>query len=170
VAAPITTLTYAQDWISNHREDEARWAKKTGLSTFTIHRLWRSTSHFADEQDDDSQIELLDVTSLSQRNQILLVTSAGEPRCLTLTVFSKAAGFLKVWNESQTPDGHGFCENLGIPARFKVSERAIEVVVARERLGPRSSHADVAHFPYHWTGKTYFVGEKQSTTEFIPQR
>jgi len=44
----------------------------------------RSTSHFADEQDDDSRIELLDVKSFADRNQILLVTSAGEPRCLTL--------------------------------------------------------------------------------------
>ena len=72
---------YAQNWLVLHHEEEEKWAKKTGLSSVAVHRLWRSTSHFADEQDDDSHIELLDTKSLADRNQILLVTSAGEPRC-----------------------------------------------------------------------------------------
>jgi hypothetical protein len=168
--ATLTILLplYAQDWISLHREDEAKWARKTGMSPFAINRLWRSTSHFADEQDDDSRIELLDTTSFANRNQVLLVTSAGEPRCLTLTVFSKSTGFLKVWSEAQTPDGHGFCDNLGIPVRFTLSDRGIEVIVPRERHSPRASHADVEHYPYRWSGKTYLAGTKWLGLEFIP--
>jgi hypothetical protein len=161
---------YAQDWLVLHHADEAKWAKKTGLSSGTIHRLWRSTSHFADEQDDDSHIELLDIKSLADRNQILLVTSAGEPRCLTLTVFSKATGFMKAWSADSTPDGHGLCDKLGLPARLAVTGGGIEVIVPLERLrGPRAVHADVEHWPYHWTGKTYSAGEKSLYLEYIPQ-
>jgi hypothetical protein len=160
---------HAQDWISLHRDDEAKCAKTTGMSSFAIHRLWLSTSHFADEQDDDSHIELLDTTTLSDRNQVLMVTSAGEPRCLTLTVFSKAAGFLKVWSVDHTPGGHGLCDNLGLPARFSVSERRIELIVPRERHGPRASHADVEHYEYHWSGKTYLVSQKSLWLENIPR-
>ena len=162
---------YAQNWLVLHQEDEVKWAKKTGLSSGAIHRLWRSTSHFADEQDDDSHIELLDIKSFADRNQILLVTSAGEPRCLTLTVFSNATGFLKQWSADSTPEGYGFCDKLGLSARIAVTDkRGIEVIVPLERLrGYRASHADVAHWPYHWTGKTYSAGQKSLHLEYIPQ-
>jgi hypothetical protein len=160
---------HAQNSVVERQENEAKWAKRTGLSSSTIHRLWRSISHFADEQDDDSQIEMLDANSLADRNQLLLVTSAGEPRCLTLAVFSKASGFMKVWSADSTPEGHGFCDNLGLLARFTVTERGIEVVVPVERHSPRASHADVEHWVYHWTGKTYSPGEKSMQLEYIPK-
>jgi len=144
---------HAQNRLNLRHEDEVEWAKKTGLSSVAVHQLWRSTSHFADEQDDDSHIELLDSKSLTDRNQILLVTSAGEPRCLTVTVFSKATGFMKVWAADSMPDADGFCDKLGLPARVAVTERGIEVIVPLERLSPGASHADVEHRVYHWTGR-----------------
>lgn len=154
----IVSALHAQDWISRHREDEARWARKTGVPPSVVHRLWRASSHFADEQEDDSEIELPDTTSFAERNQVLLVTSAGEPRCLTLTVFSTGARFLKVWSADQTPDGNGFCDNLSIPVRLTVGKDRIEIAVPRERLSPRSSHVEVEHYHYRWTGKSYSVG------------
>jgi len=158
---------YGQSLIVLHRDEEAHWAKKTGLSALVVHRLWRSTSHFADEQDDDSRIELLDTKALAHRNQILLVTSAGIPRCLTLTVFSNAAGFSKVWSADSTPEDRGFCDKLGIAARFTVDKRGLEVIVPVDRHSPGASQADVEHWPYRWSGETYLAGEKSIELEYI---
>jgi len=52
---------------------EAKWATATGLPVQTVHRLWRSLSHFADESDDDSQIVLVDTRSLAGHNQLRLL-------------------------------------------------------------------------------------------------
>jgi len=158
-----------QDSTSLRRDREASWAKKTGLPTSVIHQMWRSPSHFADEQDDDSQIELLDPKSLANRNQILLVTSAGEPRCLTLSVFSNAAGFLKLWSADATPDGRGLCDKLGLSARVAPTDRGIEVIIPVGRHSPTASHADVERWPYRWTGKTYSAGTKSLELEYIPR-
>jgi len=100
------------------RPDIAQWAGKTGLPVATVHHLWRSASHFDDENDDDSRIVLLDSQSLAFRNQLLMVTSAGIPPCLTVTVFSKAVGNAQVLSESQTPDGRGFCEHRASDLRY----------------------------------------------------
>src|SRR5262245_20941035 len=157
---------HAQNWTSLHREDEERWAKRTGLSSLEIHRLWRASSHFADEEDDDSQIALLDIKSLADENHILLATAAGEPRCLTLTVFSKANGLAKVWSADTTPDGRGFCDNLGLDVRLAARNRRIEVIVPLGLHSPHASHADVAHYMYSWSGKTYLAGETYLTLEY----
>jgi len=160
---------WCQDWISLHREEEKRWAKQTGMSPAMIHQLWRSTSHFADEADDDSHIELLDATTLAERNQILFVTSAGEPRCLTFTVCSKGTGFLKNWTADHSPSGHGFCDDLGIAVRSTVDERRAEIVAPLGRHSPRASHADVAHYEYRWDGRTYQFVREWVGLEFIPR-
>jgi hypothetical protein len=160
---------YGQDFIVLHRDEEAHWAAKTGLSPLVVHRLRRSISHFADEQDDDSHIELLDTKALADRKQVLLVTSAGIPRCLTLTAFSNAAGFPKVWSADSTPEGRGFCDKLGIAVRFTIDMGGLEVVVPVDRHSPKASHADVEHWPYHWTGQTYSAGEKSLALEYLRQ-
>jgi hypothetical protein len=157
---------HAEDWTSLHREDEERWAKKTGISALEIHRLWRASSHFAEEEDDDSRIAVVDVTSLVDENQILFVTAAGEPRCVTLTVFSKASGFTKVWSADSTPDGHGFCDNLGLEVRVAAKSRRIEVIVPLELHSPNASHADVAHYLYNWSGRSFLAGENWLTLEY----
>jgi len=63
------------------RWTEAQWSKKTGVPAETVHRLWRSISHFADEQDDGSQIVNFDTKSLASLGQLLMVTAAGLPTC-----------------------------------------------------------------------------------------
>ena len=88
-----------------------------------IHRMWRSTSHYAEERDDDSSIDLVDVKSLCLRHQILMVTSAGLPQCLTIAVFSAEPSFPKLWQIDQTPDAHGICNVLGSPATVNVTKR-----------------------------------------------
>jgi len=155
---------FAQD--SDH--GEARWATATGLSVETVHRLWRSTSHLANEKDDDSRILSLDTSSLAARNQLLMVTTAGLPTCLTVTVFSKAAGNLKIWSESSTPDGHGFCEKLGIEPEVTVANRKIQVKAPGDVISKHASHAEVTEYIYTWTGSTYTFGHKESSLHFVP--
>src|SRR5207253_10885532 len=94
---------------TRHQQDEREWASKTGLSPFTVHQLWRLASHFADTADDDSRIELLDISALGN-GQTLLVTSSGSERCLSLTVFEKKTAYVKIWAEDQEPDAMGLCQ------------------------------------------------------------
>jgi hypothetical protein len=146
---------------------EAKWAEASGMPVQTIHRLWRSMSHFADEKDDDSQILLLDAQSLAARNQLLMVTAAGLPTCLTVAVFSKGAGNLKLWSESSVPDGSGFCEVLGIEPQVTVSKGKILVRAAVALHSEHASHADVAEYTYVWTGSTYSFGHKKLSLQSV---
>jgi len=147
---------------------EAIWAKTTGLPLQTVHRLWRSTSHFANESDDDSQIVMLDALSLAARNQLLIVTAAGVPTCFTVTVFSKAAGNLKLWSESSTSDGNGYCETVGIEPEVVVQNGKILVKAAVGIHSEDASYADVAEYTYVWTGHTYRFGYKEVSLQYVP--
>jgi hypothetical protein len=155
---------FAQDAVHG----EAIWAKTTGLPIQTVHRMWRSTSHFANESDDDSQIVMLDAQSLAARNQLLMVTAAGVPTCFTVTVFSKAAGNLKLWSESSTSDGNGFCEAVGIDPEVTVQNGKILVKAAVGMHSEDASHADVAEYTYLWTGSTYRFGHRELSLQFVP--
>jgi hypothetical protein len=147
---------------------EAKWAKASGMPVQTVHGFWRSTSHFANQGDDDSQIVLLDAKNLAARDQLLMVTAAGVPSCLAVTVFSKAAGNLKLWSESSTPDGRGFCETLGITPEVTVSNGKILVKAPVAMHSNHASHADVAEYEYVWTGSTYSFGRKELSLQFVP--
>jgi hypothetical protein len=150
------------------RQDQAEWAKNSGLPVATVQRLWRTASHFADEQDDDSRILLIDARSLASRNQILMVTAAGVPSCLALTVFSKGIGNAIVWSESETSEHRGFCENLGIEPEVRVTKGEILVKTPGDLISPKASHAEVTEYIYTWTGKTYVFGHKETSLEFVP--
>ncbi len=143
-----------------------------GLPAEELRQLRRMASHFADEEDDDSVVEFVDTLSFADLKQVLLVTSAGIPRCLTVTVFTKAAtGYVKTWSTAATPAGEPFCDNLGIPAEVKAGSRhSIDVQFPKERHSPTSSHADVIHVRYYWTGETYVLSRDQGIgLEYIPK-
>jgi len=169
------TLLFVSSLVAQHADNgEAKWADASGLSVETVHRLWRSISHFADERDDDSQIVLLDTQSLAARNQWLMVTAAGLPTCLTITVFSKAAGNPQLWSEASTPDGNRFCETVGIKPEVTVSKVGIKPegrILVKAPIGMHSahaSHADVAEYEYAWAGKTYTLYYQEVRLQFVP--
>jgi hypothetical protein len=143
-----------EDFTAVHQDDFARWSQVTRLSPADIHHMWRSTSHYAEERDDDSSIDLVDVKSLCLRNQILMVTSAGLPQCLTAAVFSRQPTFPKLWQVGQTPGGHGFCDALSSPAKVHVTrEGEIDITTAVSPV--ESSQPEVHTYAYKWDGKTY---------------
>ncbi len=148
--------SFSQDSFEEiHREDFTRWSQVTALLPSDIHRMWRSTSHYAKENDDDSSIELLDANVLRSRQQILMITSAGIPRCVTVAVFSAVRGYQKVWQENQGPDNYGFCNNLGIPAAVNVTkEMKIEVTIAVSPDDKNASAITRSYF-YQWDGNSY---------------
>jgi len=157
-------LTHGQDWTQVRREDEAKWAQRTGLTPFTVHQLWRMASVFADANDDDSRIEELDF--ISDTKQVLLVTSSGDPTCLALTVFSKLPreSYQKVWREQQTPSGAGFCDNAfgDVTVRFNDGMIDVSVPEADNKLNPKQT--DIAIYSYTWRRGTYgFAGLRRST-------
>lgn len=90
--SPLTLLLVCSLFAQNGDHGEAKWAIATGLPVQTVHRAWRSMSHFADESDDDSQIVLVDTRSLAAHHQLLIVTAAGLPTCLSLAVFPYPEG------------------------------------------------------------------------------
>jgi len=150
---------YGQDWVGVHREEEAKWAAHTGLTRSAVHKLWRLASHFADEGDDDSRIENLDTRALASRQQILLVTSAGENSCLTLTVFLASTPFEKIWSGQQTPEGHEWC---GPGAKATVANGRIEVSLPEEGGPGSSGPLSITIYAWDWNGSTYhYVGARQ---------
>ena len=154
----IVGSAFAQDDFSAiHREDFARWAQLASLSPSDIHQMWRSTSHYANEADDDSSIDLVDVSSLRFRNQILMVTSAGLPRCLTVAVFSaQRPAFTKIWQVSQTPDGQGFCDTLDVTAAVNVG-RSGEIEITSALRNGATEHPSVSTYLYKWEGNSYLL-------------
>lgn len=157
------TTSFAQDWKQVRKSDEAKWAKETGLYPKTIHNLWRQASHAANEKDDDSRIADLDVQGLSDRNQVLLVTYAGEKNCLTLTVFRQYSetSFSKVLSIEKGPDGEGFCDSPFGSASADVVKGAIEVRVPQP---PDASNGDANYviYDYEWNGMAYkFTGKRE---------
>jgi hypothetical protein len=157
VIALLLTPAFAQeDFTAVHNEDFARWAHITTLSTSEIHRMWRETSHYENEADDDSSIELVDQTSLAFRKQILMLISAGLPHCVTVAIFSADRAHTKLWQASQGPDDHGFCDNLGIAAEVNVlQEGVITVATAILPDDDNQSRAVVRTYSYRWNGKSY---------------
>jgi len=116
--------------------------------------MWRSTSHYAEERDDDSSIDLVDVKSLCLRHQILMVTSAGLPQCLTIAVFSAEPSFPKLWQIDQTPDAHGICNVLGSPATVNVTKTE-DIEISMSVSPDDSSRPEIHTYAYKWDGKSY---------------
>ena len=111
---------------------------------------------------------MLDALSLAARNQLLMVTAAGVPTCFTVTVFSKAAGNLKLWSESSTSDGNGFCETVGIGPEVTVQNGKILVKAPVGMHSENASYADVAEYTYVWTGHTYSLGHRELSLQYVP--
>jgi hypothetical protein len=158
----ISTGSLAQDWKQVRKADESKWAKTTGLDPGTIHKLWRQASRAANEKDDDSRIAGMDVEGLAERNQVLLVTYAGEKNCLILTVFRQysASAFSKLWSVEQGPDGQGFCDSPFGNASADVVKSVIEVRVP-QAPGASNGYANYVVYDYEWNGITYrFTGKR----------
>jgi len=152
---------FAQNWKQVHKEDEAKWAKTTGLDPKIIHNLCRAASHAADEKEDDSRIADLDFQGLAERHDVLLVTYAGENNCLTLTVFRQFSEvkFEKIWSVERPPDAAGFCDTSFASARVDAANGAIAVRVPRS---PGEAGVNYTVYSYEWNGITYrLAGERE---------
>jgi hypothetical protein len=159
----ISSGSLAQDWKQVRKADEAKWAKTTGLDPRTIHKLWRQASQVANEKDDDSRIANLEVESLSDRHQVLLVTYTGEKNCLVLTVFRQysATAFSKLWSVEQDPDGQGFCDSPFGNASADIVNHAIEVRVPQPP-DASNGYANYKVYGYEWNGITYRFTSKRA--------
>jgi hypothetical protein len=157
------TAVRSQDWKQVHPEDDAKWAHMTGLSAATVHNLWRMASHFADENDDDSRIDQIDLRALSARNHVLLVTSSGEDDCLRVSVFQmvSAKSFRKLWSEEQTPEGRGFCATRFGRAEVQVWDGVIEVIIPEAQNAKNARNLSITAYQYGWENGMYrFFGTK----------
>jgi hypothetical protein len=137
-------------WKVLHRKDDVAWSQKTGLPARVIRDLRVQTG--ISDQMQEGRIENVDIKSLSVRNHILFVTSAGNGHCLSLNVFGRSSSqFRSVWQSSEAPDGSGFCkEGEGNPSAYgrngyifvKIPTKINGQLVARL-------------LKYKWDGQTY---------------
>jgi hypothetical protein len=160
----MSSFGFAQNWKQVHKKDDEKWAKATGLDTFTVHKLWRNASRVPDEKDDDSRIANLDLEGLAERHDVLLVTYAGENNCLTLTVFRQfsESKFDKVWSVEGAPDGTRFCDTGLGSAKAYAEGGAVLVRVPPE--GTQSSPVYML-YRYEWNGITYRLADKKALVE-----
>jgi hypothetical protein len=159
----------SQDWVQVHREDDAKWAHLTGLSAATVHKLWRMASRFANENDDDSRIDQLDLRALSNRNHVLLVTSSGADHCLRVSVFEvvPANSFRKLWTEEQSPDGEGFCATRLGQAKVQVWDGIIDVVIPEAQNADDARNVSTIVYQYDWKDAEYrYIGTKRIVRNF----
>ena len=163
-------LLSAQDWKQVHKADDARFAKETGLDPLLIHRMWRMASQSPNERDDASRIEKIDTDSLAERHQILLVTYAGENNCRTVTVFRRLGetNLTKIWSESKTPEGQGFCDNAFANGKVRSREGAVQVYVPQIPSG-HSQDAPFLVYSYEWNGVSYRFASKDLAGPRPPQ-
>jgi len=154
----LSTSVLAQNWKQVHKKDEEKWAKTTGLDPNTIHKIWRSASSVANENDDDSRIAGLDLEGLADRHDVLLVTYAGEKNCLTITVFRQLSEykFEKV-SSLQPPNTGGFCDTDDASAKAYAEDGAVMVRVPRST--PQG--VDFTLYRYEWNGITYRLAGKK---------
>ena len=162
VAASLVSVAQSKhSWAKVHQQDEAKWARQTGLDPFLVHQLWRQASHFANASDDHSRIQLLDAANLG-RNHILLVTYSGSDYCLNITVFVPTKGYPKIWTQERTPEGTGFCGG-----DVRVSAHSGTIVVS---MPTHSGGADVlTNYSYEWNGETYRFTEQHKTSGDPPE-
>ena len=153
----LSSLGSAQNWKQVHKKDEEKWAKATGLDAVTIHKLWRTASTVPEEKDDDSRIANLDLDGLAERNELLLVTYAGENNCLRLTVFRRFSAFKfdKIWSAERAPDGTAFCDSSFGTAKAYAENGAVLV-----RVPPATADAQYTLYQYEWNGMAYRLAKK----------
>ncbi len=161
-ASAVSVAQSKHSWAKVHQQDEAKWAKQTGLDPFLVHQLWRKASQVPKASDDDSRIQLLDAAHLG-RNHILLVTYSGPDYCLNLTVFVQTKGYPKIWTQERTPDGTGFCGG-----DVKVWAQPGTIVVS---MPTHAGGANLAtNYSYEWNGETYrFTGQGKASGESSDQ-
>ena len=149
-------------------QNDKRWAARTGLTVAQVAQL-RQLSDIADGET-ESVIHLLDAKSLKFHNQILLVGAGGSGSCLDLNVFSEKDGkFEKIWQQSETPTGAGFCKDVDtrtpvvlIPNKDEI---AVRVFDSSQQKSSKTKLPSTTYF-YRWNGKTYeyFKSEKCCNT------
>jgi hypothetical protein len=152
----------SDQWKKIHRNDDVKWARISGLSVEEISNL-RRASGITDDMT-EGRIDEVDAKHLSFRKQILLVTSAGNGHCLTLTALSNKSGsWEQVWQASEMPNGDGFChESLsGNPVAY--AKKTGEIVVKIPKKQTDGKQVDLL-VKYTWTGETYQFSETQHVT------
>lgn len=150
----------AQDFAARHRQEDAAWAQKSGLSPATVRKL-RLIAGVTD--DTAERIVNLDASSFRARRHILLVSAGGNGHCLDLHVIARRRNSYRVvWSASEMPTGAGFCrESPENPEAYAADGSRVEIkipVYDYERNAPEATRL----LTYRWNGKTYKLAEERT--------
>jgi len=159
-ALSLATISHGcpDDQPSYLKSDEARWAKRLGVKQSYIHEIVK-TAGFA--EDDQVRIEDLDLRHLSVRKHILLVTTAGNGHCLTLSVVGrKKESMEQVWKADEL-GGAGFCHDGARTGDFQARATEAGVIIVDVPKYANGKYVmPVKQLVYKWNGHEYVLDEQ----------
>jgi hypothetical protein len=158
-----------QDWVARHTEEDRVWAQRAGLTPEIVRKL-RLRADVPDEE--ETYIDSLDAKGLRARNQIFLVTAAGNGHCLELFVFARRGSSVrKVWSVSEMPGGAGFCRaSPRNPEAFVTRDGRIRVKIDYANYEALLANVETEYFTYAWNGRTYKLVSHRKVRNRNPER
>jgi len=156
----LRNLSAQSDQSSLLKSDETRWARQLKLKRAYVSALVKAAGY---AENNDARIENIDVVNLRSRRHSLLVMAAGNGHCLDLVVLANVkAGVEKIWQQSQTPDGGGFCHSGAGTDDFKAHTTKSGTIVVDVPMDENGELVipGMTHLVYKWNGQTYAL-EKQ---------
>lgn len=159
-ATPVRAAAVEQ-WTEIHRQDDLKWSRISGLSPRDVRRA-RIAAGIGDDLE-GGRIDNLDSKDLAFRKQLLVVTSAGNGHCLTITVLTKKESvFQAVWSVDEATGVGGFCHDGAFSGNFEVhatKEGGIIVDVPRD-TNNSGAFGGFKQLLYEWNGQTYVLSKR----------
>jgi hypothetical protein len=149
-----TCISFAQtnQWAQIHAQDDAAWAKRSGLTQDQIREL-RSLAGLTDKSSD--LIDNVDAKTLAPYGLVLFATYGGSARCVNFWLLSKEGGGLKeFWKSENGGDALNFCADpkCGTPLVMAKPNRDLEVEIPSRHSGRCASDSFAL---LKWTGIDY---------------
>jgi hypothetical protein len=139
-----------------HREDFSRWSQVTTLSPPDIHRMWRSTSHYANESDDDLSSNC-SISTLLVLGSKSWWSSVQGFRDVSLSLSSLPLVDIKSCGKRiRDPITMASATTSAIPVAVNVTKDGkIEVTTAVYPDDKEASRAVTRPYSYRWDGNSY---------------
>jgi hypothetical protein len=147
-------LSYGQatNWTQVHAQDDARWAKRSGLPVEQVRQL-RSAAGIGD--DSSGLIDNIDARTLAPYSLVLFAAFEGSARCVDFWLLSKTkGGFEKFWSSEEGGDELNFCADPKCQTPIAEAEpnRDLKIVI------PAYDHGRCVSDSFallKWTGREY---------------
>jgi hypothetical protein len=148
------------------RENDAEWARKTGLRETEIRRL-RLNAGVPDGAP-SNPIRLIESEKLPHGHLLLVMTGVSDD-CVTVSVWKPFnSQYERVWSIGKSPRGLGLCHHSRCrdATAWVTEDQQIWVSVPRQNSSNEFGQCDeTTYLKYRWNGQTYaLTGEENAAT------